>query len=168
LYIINEDNNKIEKISNIFNLVLTGLILLSNIYAISLAYIFGENSYIYKISHRIKIIKENIPKIKEKEKVNFQNNESDRTYTEDRIKNDNIINNDIHKPIEKNDKNNILNSEKKRLFHFCIVCLLIRSNITFFPCGHKYLCKNCYEEKKDKIKNCSICRKAIEKIKEKL
>ena len=47
LYIINEDNNKVEKISNILNLVLTGLILLSNIYAILLAYVFGENSYIY-------------------------------------------------------------------------------------------------------------------------
>ena len=126
-----------------------------------------EKIVIYMIIHRINNRKEN--NHKKKEKVNFQNNESDRTYIEDRIKNDNNINNDIHKPIvDKNSKNNILDSDKKRLFHFCIVCLLIRSNITFFPCRHKYLCKNCYEEKKDKIKNCSICRKAIEKIKEKL
>ena len=126
-----------------------------------------EKIVIYMIIHRINNRKEN--NHKKKEKVNFQNNESDRTYIEDRIKNDNNINNDIYKPIvDKNSKNNILDSDKKRLFHFCIVCLLIRSNITFFPCRHKYLCKNCYEEKKDKIKNCSICRKAIEKIKEKL
>ena len=68
--------------------------------------------------------------------------------------------------MKKSINNNKTYSEKNLLFHLCAVCLLNNPNIIFFPCKHKYLCKNCYKDQKDK-NICSICRKVIEKIKEK-
>lgn len=46
----------------------------------------------------------------------------------------------------------------------CIICENNPTKIIFVPCGHRCLCHKCYEEQKDKIKVCPLCRKVIETI----
>ena len=98
---------------------------------------------------------------------NIQNNENNQINTNNneehrRIDRNTNLNNDEHEPIGQNVMNPILNSDEERLHHFCVVCLLNPSKVILVPCGHKCICQNCYEERKKTLKNCPICRRAIE------
>jgi len=53
---------------------------------------------------------------------------------------------------------NISNSED-----LCVICMSERRCIAF-GCGHLCYCSNCYNEIKDKSRNCPLCRKRIENM----
>ena len=99
----------------------------------------------------------------ENNNINVNNNEEHKI-----IDNNTNKNNVEHEQIGQNVLNPILNSDEQRLHHFCVVCLLNPSKIIFVPCGHKCICQNCYEERKNQLKNCPICRRAIENILERV
>ena len=46
----------------------------------------------------------------------------------------------------------------------CVICLSNPTKITFLQCGHKCVCIECYENNKKNFKNCSICRRIINKV----
>ena len=52
----------------------------------------------------------------------------------------------------------------------CIICYANQKQITFAPCGHKCICKECYLKNKDtnQLRNCYVCRARIESFIEKI
>ena len=48
----------------------------------------------------------------------------------------------------------------------CIICYINPKQITFAPCGHKCICKECYQKYKDtnKLNTCYICKRKIESV----
>lgn len=47
----------------------------------------------------------------------------------------------------------------------CVFCQKEQANYTFLPCHHVSLCEDCYQENKDKLKFCPMCRKTLKLVK---
>ena len=52
-------------------------------------------------------------------------------------------------------------SVKLKKGNICIYCKSNPAKIILSPCGHRCLCLYCYQNNKEKIKNCPMCRKII-------
>ena len=61
-------------------------------------------------------------------------------------------------------KSNLLNSESSRPTRkpLCIICQYNPTKIILAPCGHRCLCQECYNNKKNEIKKCPLCIKPVQ------
>ena len=48
----------------------------------------------------------------------------------------------------------------------CVFCQKQDAQFVFIPCKHVSLCKGCYEENKDQLKFCPMCRKTLQSVQE--
>ena len=65
-----------------------------------------------------------------------------------------------------NNLNNIENeiNSSSRFKVECLNCSKKKNKITFIPCGHRCICKECYDKLKNKRNQCPICGKQINSI----
>lgn len=43
----------------------------------------------------------------------------------------------------------------------CVVCMSVKPNVIFLPCGHQCTCKSCFDEIYKVYKSCPLCKKSI-------
>ena len=83
-----------------------------------------------------------------------------------KFNNDNNINNIDLNNNNINNLNNIENeiNSSSRFKVECLNCSKKKNKITFIPCGHRCICKECYDKLKNKRNQCPICGKQINSI----
>ena len=145
---------------NEYELILNILIVFYGLIFLVINIIYWSFSFIYKREDN-NIINDNVENIQ-----NNIENHSNYIHPIDQIdNNNNIISNEVINIRKINS-----NSDDKRtdLNKICIICLKNPIKIIFFPCKHRCLCKECYNDFKEKsaAQNCPICRKLIFSIKE--
>ena len=161
--------SSLEKCDYIWNLLLFILgIFFTLVYIAILIYKFALKDNINSI---IKCCEECIKKIKttrRKDEGNIENASKDVNIINIKSKNTNekenpIIRYDIDK---KSDTEKELVVKKPK--NLCVICLERHSSIILSPCGHRCICKECYEEKKALLKICPMCRRNVDSVVKKI
>jgi len=58
----------------------------------------------------------------------------------------------------------LLNAENEQKKDRCTVCVQVKINAVFLPCGHQSACFECYEKNKNRFRKCPICRVQITNV----